>query len=138
VTEITDLPAKPKNKKARIIELLSSGNQSAQEIAMIVGTTPANVWKEKSRLRSRSLFVSRRTVEQSTKRMNDETIVVSADERRSRSNNSYYRFLNLPQLDMNAIKKLYDEFRTGKKPVDIIADNGFHPEVVARDYERYM
>ena len=138
MTEITDLPTKPKNKKARIIELLSSGNQSAQEIAMIVGTTPANVWKEKSRLRSRSLFVSRRTVEQSTKKMNDETIVVSADERRSRSNNSYYRFLNLLQLDMNAIKKLYDEFRTGKKPVDIIADNGFHPEVVAREYERYM
>jgi predicted ArsR family transcriptional regulator len=74
VIEIADLPAKPKNKKARIIELLSSGNQSAQEIAMIVGTTPANVWKEKSRLRSRSLFVSRRTVEQSTKKMNDETI----------------------------------------------------------------
>jgi predicted ArsR family transcriptional regulator len=47
VTEITDLPAKPKNKKARIIELLLSGNRSAQEIAMIVGTTPANVWKEK-------------------------------------------------------------------------------------------
>lgn len=70
--------------------------------------------------------------------MNDETIIVSADERRSRSDNSYYRFLNLPQLDMNAITKLYDEFRTGKKPVDIIADNGFHPEVVAREYERYM
>jgi len=138
MNEVTDLPAKPKNKKARIIELLSSGNQSAQEIAMIVGTTPANVWKEKSRLRSKSLLVSRRTVEQSTKKMNDETIIVSADERRSRSDNSYYRFLNLPQLDTNAIKKLYDEFRINKKPIDIIADNGFHPEVVAREYERYM
>ena len=138
MNEVTDLPAKPKNKKARIIELLSSGNQSAQEIAMIVGTTPANVWKEKSRLRSKSLLVSRRTVEQSTKKMKDETIIVSADERRSRSDNSYYRFLNLPQLDTNAIKKLYDEFRINKKPIDIIADDGFHPEVVANEYQRYM
>jgi biotin operon repressor len=60
VIEVTDLPARQKNKKARIIELLSSGNQSAQKIAMIVGTTSANVWKEKSRLKSRGLLVSRR------------------------------------------------------------------------------
>jgi biotin operon repressor len=44
-----------------MIELLSSGNQSAQEIAMIVRTTSANVWKEKSRLKSRGLLVSSRT-----------------------------------------------------------------------------
>ena len=30
------------------------------------------------------------------------------------------------------------KFRISKKPIDIIADNGFHPEVVAREYERYM
>jgi hypothetical protein len=39
---------------------------------------------------------------------------------------------------MNAVKKLYDEFRTGKKPIDIIAVNGFHPEVAANEYKRYM
>jgi biotin operon repressor len=61
VIEVTDPPARQKNKKARMIELLSSGNQSAQEIAMIVGTTSANVWKEKSRLKSRGLPVSSRT-----------------------------------------------------------------------------
>src|SRR5205085_11216711 len=27
---------------------------------------------------------------------------------------------------------------TGKKPIDIIADNGFHPEVVANEYKRCM
>ena len=99
---------------------------------MIVGTTPANVWKEKSRLRSRSLLVSRRTVEQSAKKMNDETIIVSPDERRSRSHNSYYRssiFRNLIRTQL----RNYMEFRISKKPIDIIADNGFHPEVVARD-----
>ena len=30
------------------------------------------------------------------------------------------------------------EFRTGKKPIDIIADNELHPEVVANEYQRYM
>jgi hypothetical protein len=54
--------------------------------------------------------------EQSTKKTNDETIMVSAEEQRSRSDNNYYPFLNLPPLDTNAVKKLYGEFRTGKKP----------------------
>ena len=73
---------------ARIIELLSSRSQSAKEIAMIMGTNPANVWKEKSRLKFRGLLLRRRTVEQSTKKTNDETIIVSADELRSRSDNN--------------------------------------------------
>jgi len=42
--------------------------------------------------------------------------MVSAEEQRSRSDNNYYPFLNLPPLDTNAVKKLYGEFRTGKKP----------------------
>lgn len=69
--------------------------------------------------------------------MNDETIIVSPDERRSRSHNSYYRssiFRNLIRTQL----RNYMEFRISKKPIDIIADNGFHPEVVAREYERYM
>lgn len=137
--EIGALPVKPKSKKDRIFELLSSGNHSAQDIARIVGTTPANVWKEKSRSKSGRTLVSRKkTVELSTKKTSDEMIMVSADARRSRSDNNYNRFLDIPQLDTEGVKRLYSEFRTGKKPIDIIADNGFHPEVVAEEYNRYL
>jgi hypothetical protein len=36
------------------------------------------------------------------------------------------------------MKKLYTEFEAGKKPSKIIADHGFHPEVVEREYQRFM
>ena len=54
------------------------------------------------------------------------------------SNNSHYPYLNIPDLDADGVKKLYSEFNAGKKPADIIANNGFHPEVVEKEYQRFM
>ena len=88
-----DLPAK-KNKRDRILELASGGNYSTQEIAHIVGTTAANVWKEKSKLRASGALVKRRKVEQSIKKMSDETIIVSTDEIRKRDN-THYEYMNI-------------------------------------------
>jgi hypothetical protein len=33
---------------------------------------------------------------------------------------------------------LYTEFNAGKKPPNIIANHGFHPEVVEKEYQRFM
>jgi hypothetical protein len=38
---------------------------------------------------------------------------------------------------MEGLKKLYSEFGTGKKPAQIIAENGFHPELVENEYQRF-
>jgi transposase len=131
-----DLPAK-KNKRDRILELSSSGNHSNQEIADIVGTTVANVWKEKSKLRSTRSLVNRRTVEQSTKKMRDETIIVSTEELRKRDN-THYEYMNITALDKDGLMELYKEFNRGRKPCDIIAGHGFHPEVVEKEYNRFL
>lgn len=50
------------------------------------------------------------------------------------SNNT---LLSVPQLDTEGLKKLYSEFGTGKKPAQIIAENGFHPELVENEYQRF-
>jgi hypothetical protein len=52
--------------------------------------------------------------------------------------NHHYPYLNIPDLDSEGMKKLYTEFEAGKKPSKIIADHGFHPEVVEREYQRFM
>jgi hypothetical protein len=52
--------------------------------------------------------------------------------------NHHYQYLNIPDLDSEGMKKLYTEFEAGKKPSKIIADHGFHPEVVEREYQRFM
>jgi hypothetical protein len=52
--------------------------------------------------------------------------------------NNHYPYLNVPDLDADGVKKLYSEFNLGKKQADIIANNGFHPEVVEKEYQRFL
>jgi transposase-like protein len=132
------VPEKPNNKKEQIIALLSEGKYSIKDIARIVHTTEANVYKERSK--ARSLFISRKT-------RSDEMVMVAREsdsfatlpsQRLRSENNNHYQYLNLPDLDSEGIKKLYIEFKDGKKPADIIAEHGFHPEVVEKEYQRFL
>jgi len=111
------------NKKAQIIKLLSEGNHSTKNIARIVGTTEAYVWKEKSKLKTRGFLISR-----------DTEVISKTSQLNIYSNNT---LLSVPQLDTEGLKKLYSEFGIGKKPAEIIAQNGFHPEVVENEYQRF-
>ena len=44
-----------------MIKLLSEGNYTAKNIAKMVGTTEAYVWKEKSKLKTAGLLIKRDT-----------------------------------------------------------------------------
>jgi transposase len=119
------LPVLPEstNKREKIIKLLSEGNHSTKNIARIVGTTEAYVWKEKSKLKTRGFLISR-----------DTEVISKTSQLNIYSNNT---LLSVPQLDMEGLKKLYSEFGIGKKPAEIIAENGFHPELVENEYQRF-
>jgi hypothetical protein len=131
------LGEKPNNKKEQILELLAEGKLSVKEIARTVHTTEANVYKERSK--ARGLLIRRKT-------RSDEMVMVAGDvdtsslpSRRLKSEgNHHYPYLNIPDLDSEGMKKLYTEFNAGKKPPNIIADYGFHPEVVEKEYQRFM
>jgi hypothetical protein len=131
------LGEKPINKKEQIINLLAEGKLSVKEIARTVHTTEANVYKERSK--ARGLLIRRKT-------RSDEMVMIAGDvdtpslpSRRLKSEgNHHYQYLNIPDLDSEGIKKLYTEFKEGKKPAAIIADHGFHPEVVEKEYQRFM
>ena len=131
------VPEKPTNKKEQILDLLAEGKLSVKEIARTVHTTEANVYKERSK--ARGLLIRRKT-------RSDEMVMVAGDvdtsslpSRRLKSEgNHHYPYLNIPDLDSEGIKKLYTEFNVGKKPPNIIADHGFHPEVVEKEYQRFM
>jgi hypothetical protein len=129
---------KPNNKKEQIIALLSEGKFSVKDIARIVHTTEANVYKEKSK--ARGLFIRRKT-------RSDEMVMVAGEsdslvalpsQRLKPVSNNHYHYLNVPDLDADGVKKLYSEFKASKKPADIISDNGFHPEVVEKEYQRFL
>lgn len=84
----------------------------------MVHTTEANVYKEKSK--ARGLFIRRKT-------RSDEMVMVAEDsnsailpsQRLKPEGNNHYNYLNVPDLDADGVKKLYGEFKAGKKPFDI-------------------
>jgi biotin operon repressor len=124
MSEPLALPEDPINKKKMILKLLSEGIYPTKDIARIVGTTEAYVWKEKSKLKTAGLLVRR------------DTQVISKTSRLSiYTNNS---LLNVPQLDTDGLRKLYGELLNGKKPQEIIAENGFHPELVESENQRFQ
>jgi hypothetical protein len=136
----------PRTKKARITELLVSNVHSDKQIAGIVGTSIGNVWKEKSNLKARGYLVSRKTVERSER--SDETILLATQSEhnlvsglpqaisrtrngvRAGFKNGHYQFLSLPGFNEDSMKTLYREFNEGKVPTHILAEHGFHPEIV--------
>jgi hypothetical protein len=131
------LGEKPNNKKEQILDLLAEGKLSVKEIARTVNTTEANVYKERSK--ARGLLIRRKTRSDEMVMMAGDVDTSSLPSRRLKSEgNHHYPYLNIPDLDGEGIKKLYTEFQAGKKPPDIIANHGFHPEVVEKEYQRFM
>jgi hypothetical protein len=118
------LPGHSTNKKKMILRLLSEGRYSTKDIARIVGTSEAYVWNEKSKSKTAGLLVRR-----------DTQVISKTSQLSIYSNNS---LLNVPQLDTDGLRKLYGELLNGKKPQEIIAENGFHPELVESENQRFQ
>jgi biotin operon repressor len=118
------IPRDPTSKREKIRQLLSEGNHSAKDIARIVGTTNAYVWKEKSKLKTAGCLIQR-----------DTEVISKTSQLNIYTNN---RLLNLPELDQGGVSKLYDEFLFGRRPAEVIAEHGFHPELVESEYQRFL
>ena len=124
MSEPLPLPQDSTNKRKMILRLLSEGRYYAKDIARIVGTTKAYVWKEKNKSKTAGLLVRR-----------DTQVISKTSQLSIYSNNS---LLNVPQLDTEGLRKLYGELLNGKKPQEIIAENGFHPELVESENQRFQ
>jgi biotin operon repressor len=112
------------NKREKIAKLLSEGNHSDKEIARLVGTSEGYVWKEKSKMKTAGVLISRNTeVISNTSQLN----IYAAP-----------TLVNLPPLGPVEFMKLYSEFRIGKKPAEIISVYGFHPDIVEFEYQRFL
>jgi hypothetical protein len=134
------IPTRNATKKDMIAKILldNSGKYSAREIAQMVGTTEANVFKEKSRLRATGLLTDERisVVSQS---VGDETLTLARAEARTLITRSDFgQLTDLPPLRGEDLKKLYTEFQDGFTPHEVIARNGFSPVLVEYEYNRYI
>lgn len=135
----SNLPEK-RTKKERIRELSSDSTLSARDVARIAGTTEANVWKEKSNLKRSGLMV-RQKVERSDKTVllatdSQDALIRGISTRNGTTRQEYQALLEIPPIDPEGMKILYSDLLEGKKPAEIIAAHGFHPDVVEVEYRR--
>ena len=134
----TYLPTNANNKKQRIWRLVSEGKFTPDQIASMVHTTKEYVWKETSRLRKArirgSLIVEQGQMDISV--LNNNTRPSTTD--RHFHINKSNQYLDIPEMGPEELRILYGEFNAGKKPFEVIADRGYHPDIVEFEYHRFM
>jgi hypothetical protein len=121
-----------------------------RDIALRLNTSVENVWKEKSLLKSRAGLIVSRSTTQESKKQSEIMLFDQEGEQGDRSSMALQKIksrkstglsdylIDIPQLDSEGLMTLYREFKSGKKPIDILAEHGFHPEAVEIEYLRFI
>jgi hypothetical protein len=117
--------------------LENDSTYSTREIARTVGTTEGNVFKEKSKLKAAGILTDQRLSILSHS-VGEETLTLARAEARTLVTRSLDGPLtDLPPLSQEDLKRMYGEFRNGRTPVEVIAENGFNPILVEHEYSRF-
>src|SRR5262245_46048641 len=112
-------------------------NYSTREIAHTVGTTEGNVFKEKSKLKAAGILTDQRLSILSHS-VGEETLTLARSEARTLVTRSLDGPLtDIPPLNQEDLKKMYGEFKNGRTPIEVIAENGFNPILVEHEYSRF-
>jgi len=112
-------------------------NYSTREIAHTVGTTEGNVFKEKSKLKAAGILTDQRLSILSHS-VGEETLTLARTEARTLVTRSLDGPLtDIHPLNQEDLKKMYGEFKNGRTPIEVIAEDGFNPILVEHEYSRF-
>jgi hypothetical protein len=135
------LPAK-NSKRDKILEMLSQGHD-VDYTASKLKTTKQNVYKEKSKQKSleyrKKNFRSRNVIQNKrrSKAIPDSELGEAQDSNLDDNpQHGSYKTLRRPTKKEYSI--LFTEFLAGKKPEEIIAEHGIDPEIVEKEYQRFL
>jgi hypothetical protein len=136
------LLAKKKSKRDKILELLSQG-YDVDYIASKLKTTKQNVYKEKSKQKSleygKENFRLPHAIQSKrrSKRILDSELGKTQDPILD-DNPQYGSHKTLRRPTKKEYSILFTEFLAGKKPEEIIAEHGIDPEIVEKEYQRFL
>jgi hypothetical protein len=136
------LPGKKQSKRDKIIEMLSQGHD-VDYIASKLETTKQNVYKEKSKQKSleygKENFRLQHAIQSKrrSKRIPDSELDKTQDSIVG-DNPQYGSYNALKRPTKKEYSILFTEFLAGKKPEDIIAGHGIDPEIVEKEYQRFL
>ena len=136
------LASKKQSKRDKIIEMLSQGFD-VDYITSKLHTTKQNVYKEKSKQKSleygKENFRLQHAIQSKrrSKRIPDSELGKTQDS--TLGDNPLYGSYNaLKRPTKKEYSILFTEFLARKKPEDIIAGHGIDPEIVEKEYQRFL
>ena len=136
------LLAKKKSKRDKILQMLSQG-YDVDYIASKLKTTKQNVYKEKSKQKTleygKENFRLPHAIQSKrrSKRIPDSELAKTQDPILD-DNPRYGSYKTLKRPTKKEYSILFTEFLAGKKPEDIIAGHGIDPEIVEKEYQRFL
>jgi hypothetical protein len=136
------LASKKQSKRDKIIEMLSQGFD-VDYITSKLHTTKQNVYKEKSKQKSleygKENFRLQHAIQSKrrSKRIPDSELGKTQDSTLG-DNPPYGSYNALKRPTKKEYSILFTEFLARKKPEDIIARHGIDPEIVEKEYQRFL
>ena len=137
-----------KSKRKQIQKLLLAG-RSPKRVAEAVHTSPAIVWKEKSILiaqgflgsKQNGRFLNRRSAIGRQVGPHDERevshIVVQPNKKADNFNDPVIP-MDVLRTTKDELSQLYDLFKQGINPTELIINYKFDPEIVEKEYDRFL
>lgn len=137
-----------KSKRKQIQKLLLAG-RSPKRVAEAVHTSPAIVWKEKSILIAQGFLGSKQNGRFLNRRASIGRQLGPHDEREVShvlvQPNKKADNINDPVIPMDDLRttkdelsQLYDLFKQGINPTELIINYKFDPEIVEKEYDRFL
>jgi len=134
--------ALPRTKRQRIRELILA-EAKLNDIIDEVGTTQEYVYKERGRMKREGLLVTHQSLSISKGKRE---ITVVKDQPHLVENVELHRSIasdrvndyDIPPLNKNDLKAMYEDFENQKGPAEVTANRGIHPQITLKEFERYL
>jgi hypothetical protein len=132
----------PPTKRQRIRELILA-EAKLNDIIDEVGTTQEYVYKERGRMKREGLLVTHQSLSISKGKreitvVKDQPLLVENIELHRPKTIDRVNDYDIPPLNKNDLKAMYEDFENQKGPAEVTAKRGIHPQITLKEFERFL
>jgi len=139
----SNLPVPSSSKRQKIRELTLAGF-SPEAIVDRLNTTFQYVYKERGRLRADGFSITHQALSISTNQNKNEIAVGESKKNLIMKQKPYESaidrstFYDIPPLEKDDVKTMYQAFKNKENAADVVAKYGFNPMISHVEYDRYL
>ena len=132
----------PRTKRQRIRELILA-EAKLNDIIDEVGTTQEYVYKERGRMKREGILVTHQSLSISKGKreitlIKDQPPLLENVEMQRPITIDRVNEYDIPSLNKNDLKAMYEDFENQKGPAEVTAKRGIHPQITLSEFERFL